>query len=233
MTYAQINYNQIQGINGRYTIHAIGCFITAFSNLLLRKGITVSPEALNVWLISHNDYVDVDDGVRDDVNWDTITKYAPNFVVSATGTGKPTNNDSIVKFIYNSFQTGKPTTHFCLVNDVKAGTIVDSYDGKIKSWNEYPGGPVAWASYSIKKPTGEKKVATPAFIKQAYQAVLHRAADAGGLKHYQEAPYNDPEFILNDLMNSAERKKIETAKPAPATDPDGAKWRNLKTLLAS
>lgn len=154
MAYAQTNYPQIQGIYApgkrMYTIAEIGCFITSFCNLLGRKGRPVDPLTLNNYFRDRGIYVDVDDGIRDDVGWDTITKYDPNLVVTNTGSGVPPHSDAIVKFSYTSSRTGNFTTHFCLVNDRNAGTILDSWDGAVKSWNGY-GGPKAWATYEYKQ----------------------------------------------------------------------------------
>ena len=151
MAYAQRNYGQIQGINGRYTIAQIGCFITAFCNLLERYGRGVDPATLNSVFVNRGIYIDVDDGIRDDVGWGSISAFDGNVVVTGTGAGAPPSNDAIVKFNYRSPNTGQFTTHFCLVLDRNAGTIIDSWDGQVKSWNVY-GGPVAYATYANTKP---------------------------------------------------------------------------------
>lgn len=147
--YAQTNYPQKQGIAPqRYTIAQIGCFITSFANIMERFGVKVSPLGINTLLVSKGLYIDVDDGVRDDVGWTTIISlYPKNIRLEAIGNGKPTSNNSIVKFSYKSPVTRKFTTHFCLVADAKAGTIIDSWDGKVKSWTVY-GSPVSYATYS-------------------------------------------------------------------------------------
>lgn len=142
--YAQTNYPVPQGIPPtRYTIAEVGCFITSFCNILERFGTPIDPPALNNFLRDNGIYIDVDDGVRDDVAWNTITRYDPSVTVAKVGNGRPDSNNSIVKFVYNS---GK-STHFCLVNNINDGTIIDSWDGKVKSWNAY-GGPVAYAVYN-------------------------------------------------------------------------------------
>lgn len=152
MAYAQTNYSQLQGktVNGvhpRYSIHDIGCFITAFCNLEERFGKAIAPDQLDNELAAKNLYIDVDDGVYDDVGWSTICAYDPSIAISSTGSGAPSSNDSIVKFVYKSPNTGNFTTHFCLVADVNSGQIIDSWDGKVKSWDVY-GGPQAFASYA-------------------------------------------------------------------------------------
>lgn len=152
MAYAQTSYPQKQGIAPqRYTIAQIGCFITSFANLMQRYGVTKSPLNINNELVAKNLYIDVDDGVRDDVGWTTIVALYPSTVrLEATANGVPKSNDSIVKFNYKSAITGSFTTHFCLVKDAKAGTIIDSWDGKVKHWSVY-GGPVSYATYSKKQ----------------------------------------------------------------------------------
>lgn len=161
MAYAQTNYSQLQGktVNGvrpKYTIHDIGCFITAFCNLEERFGRAISPAQLDNELASKNLYMDVDDGVYDDVGWSTICAYDPSISIVATGNGAPSSNNSIVKFAYTSGRTGQFTTHFSLVADAARGLIIDSWDGKIKSWNGY-GGPKAYATY---KKAGAQPVVT-------------------------------------------------------------------------
>lgn len=163
--FAQSNYNDPQGIPPtRYRIHDIGCFITSFCNLESRFGGSIDPPGMNAFLRDRGLYIDVDDGVRDDVSWDTITQFDPNTVVTGIGGGTPPHNNSIVKFIYN----GGNSTHFCLVNDINDGTIIDSWDGQIKSWNVY-GGVKAWASYNNNVQGGDMPtIPTKQQVAEAY-----------------------------------------------------------------
>lgn len=149
--YAQKNYLEIQGINGKYRVSQIGCFLTSFCNLLERFGKGVSPLQLNAFMRDNGHYIDVDDGIRDDLRWDSITKYNANVKISRTGTGIPPSNNCIVKFSGLESRFG---THFCLVADASKGTIVDSWDGQVKHWSTY-GGPKSWAEYvdASPKPT--------------------------------------------------------------------------------
>ena len=156
MAYAQTNYSQLQGktVNGvrpRYSIHDIGCFITAFCNLLQRFGTNIAPDQMDNQLAAKNLYIDVDDGVYDDVGWSTITAYDPRVSIVTTGNGAPSSDNSIVKFVYYSSRLGTNTTHFSLVHSAAQGLIIDSWDGQIKSWNVY-GGPKAYATYTITTP---------------------------------------------------------------------------------
>lgn len=151
MAYAQKNYNELQGMvnpaNGKvpkYSIRSIGCFLTSFSNLLERFGKGADPLTLNRVFRERGIFIDVDDGIRDDLGWQSITGYNPHIVCNQTGTGKPPHNNAIVKF---NTKTNNFGTHFCLVADVAKGLIIDSWDGQVKSWNTY-GGPVSWAAYA-------------------------------------------------------------------------------------
>lgn len=163
MPFAQTNYQQKLG-NGPYTIAQVGCFLTAFSNLLERFGEPVDPPSLNVYFIQHNQFLLAPEdgaGVRDDLNWGTISGYDGNIHVTSSGNGAPSSNDAIVKFIYKSIHTGALTTHFCLVVDAAKGLILDSWDGKVKSWNVY-GGPVAYAVYARTAPVQVAPAPAPA-----------------------------------------------------------------------
>lgn len=149
MSYAQRDYKNItMGYpNPKYNVAQIGCFLTAFSNLLEAFGEGEEPPHLNHLFVTTKSYLDIDDGIFDDLGWGSISAIKPHVVVSRTGTGAPSHNNSIVKF------TGIGTfgTHFSKVADVRQGTIVDSIDGVIKSWNVY-GGPKAFAEYVNNKP---------------------------------------------------------------------------------
>lgn len=143
--YGQKNYNDIMG--GQYTIAEIGCFLTAFSNLLQKFGTNIDPPALNKVFKQRNIYLEIGDGVPDGLAWSSVTAYDGSVHVSRQGgAGWPDTNNAIVKFAFTSRQTGQPTTHFCLVADPKAHTIIDSWDGVIRSPGYY-GEPVGWAEY--------------------------------------------------------------------------------------
>jgi hypothetical protein len=147
MAYGQINYQEKVG-NGPYTIAQIGCFLTAFCNLAARFSITIDPPTLNNLFIQYNDYLaDPEDGagVKDDLSWHSITSAESGIVVTGEGgAGWPNTNNAIVKFEYP--ENGSTMTHFCLVADHNAQTIVDSWDGVTKTTGKY-GQPVAWATY--------------------------------------------------------------------------------------
>jgi hypothetical protein len=167
MSYAQTHYNEILGapqvVNGRtynpiYTIAEIGCFVTAFSNLLERFGEGVAPDSLNNYFRDHGDYLDIGDPGLDGVGWGTISAYDGNIhSVAVVDHGKnqtagwPSTDNAIVKFYYQSHRTGEWTTHFCLVADAAAHTIVDSWDGIVKGVGWY-GEPVAYAIYQKNTP---------------------------------------------------------------------------------
>lgn len=174
--FAQQNYPEIQGmvnpLTGAppiYKISQIGCFITSFANLLTKKGSTADPGAINAFLRDRGLYIDIDDGRYDDVSWDTITKIDPSVTVSGMGTDTPPNNNSIVKFIYNN----GASTHFCLVNNIANGTIIDSWDSQVKSWDVY-GGVKAWASYNISVNGGDSMNLSEDAFYQIFRGMLGR-----------------------------------------------------------
>lgn len=169
MAYGQINYQERLGTGPlAVTIADAGCFLTAFSNLLARFGEPVDPPTLNNYFIQHGNYIREGDGTIDLLAWGSVSAYDGQVaVVGVGGAGWPDSNDAIVKFIYKSPRTGAQVTHFCLVQDAGAHTIVDSWDGNVKV-TPY-GMPVAWAKYErhqaqvvVPPPPAE----TPAFTVQ-------------------------------------------------------------------
>lgn len=159
MPYAQQQYPQTQGINGKYRIAQIGCLITAFCNELEWHGVKVDPATLNAWFAAHGTFIDVDDGVRDDLSWSSITAYNPNLTVASVGAGAPAGNGGIVKFAYISPRTGHKTTHFSVW--LGGNMILDSWDGKTKNINTTSyGNPVAHATYTFKQSEVVKPVST-------------------------------------------------------------------------
>lgn len=153
--YGQKNYADIQGINGRHRIADIGCFLTAFCNLEQRFGKDIDPPSLNRLFIQRGVYIDVDDGVRDDLGWQSITAYDGQTVTGQinnnAGGSWPQTNNAIVKFSYKSPKTGAPSTHLVLVADWQKRLIVDSWDGVVRLPGYY-GDPVAWAAYTHPEP---------------------------------------------------------------------------------
>lgn len=154
--YAQRNYLETQGINGKYGIYEIGCLLTAHSNLLKRAGVEVNPLQLNAFYVANNKYIDIDDGIRDDLDYNTVSSYNADVVFLGRQLGVPQNNDAIVKFRYKG-RSGF-NTHFALLHDFEKGLIVDSYDGQIKHWSVY-GGAVEFGIFRIVKPVPTPHVA--------------------------------------------------------------------------
>lgn len=146
MAYGQINYPQNLGTGPSVdTIADVGCLLTAFCNLFERFGETIDPPSLNNYFIAHGSYL-ADGPNRDNLGWGSASAYDGSIVATQIGGANwPPNNDAIVKFVYKSARTGQEVTHFCLVVDHDAGTILDSWDGHIKQ-TPY-GNPVAWATY--------------------------------------------------------------------------------------
>lgn len=50
-------------------------------------------------------------------------------------------------------------------------------------------------------------MASSNFINEVFQGFLGRPADPDALSHYGSGEYSDPEFVVNDVFNSTERKK--------------------------
>lgn len=162
MPYGQKFYLQPQGIPPtRYRLDQVGCFVTSFCNLLERLGRgAFDPATLNAIFRDNGIYIDVDDGVRDDLGWSSISQIDGNIVVTSTGGGWPPTNEAIVKFHYTSPRTGVEQDHLCLVADTNAHTIIDSYDGQVRNPGYY-GEPVAYATYGVQQPTPIVPIAPP------------------------------------------------------------------------
>lgn len=214
MAYAQKNYNEIQGINGKYRINQIGCFLTAFCNLLERFGRGVDPLTLNREFRNRGAYVDIDDGIRDDLGWGSIAVYDPKIVVrrSANNGSVPSNN-CIVRIKANN----RFGTHFCLVHHIDGSGIyiVDSWDGGIKNVNAY--GPVTgWAEYADVRPQPVQPIAPPppapspppvdpniiTVVVQAGWGISH-VAKAAGYPNFGEGPVWDRIAQANGHANSS------------------------------
>lgn len=239
MSYAQTNYSQKLGTGpDASTIHDAGCFLDSFCNLLDQWGIPVDPPTLNQFFIDHNDYVKEADGTADLLSWGSITAYNPYIRVIASGNGAPSSNNSIVKFVYDG---GK--THFCLVVDHTNGTIIDSWDGKQKSWNTY-GGPVQFATYTNATPapatTAKAPVVTGQVNDKSYVIVKsiqgfntsngaanHIATDAHGVVAAGSyAIFNQAKGMINATATPGQpgawiNPADNVADPAPAPAPAG------------
>ena len=178
MAYGQKNFQQEQG-NGPYTIAEVGCFLTAFCNLLELYGSNINPPTLNSWFKTHGVYLKDPDGTFEDLAWTSVTKYDGAIRMVHHGVGPmPPSVPAIVKFIYRSAHTGKEITHFCLANKISGGQlyIVDSYDGIEKAPAVYHaayGTPVEYATYT------DVHAPAPAPAKPAPKA----PAPAGAITH--------------------------------------------------
>lgn len=147
--YAQQSYQDKLGIikgNENGTIAQYGCFLTAFCNLMRRFGKEIDPPSLNRLFADRDIYLVDTDGVRDDLGWASIVAYDGSVHVVTTGNaGWPNSSNAIVKFHYLNSHTNTWMDHFCLIADIGARTIVDSWDGVVKQ-SPY-GNPVAYAIY--------------------------------------------------------------------------------------
>lgn len=153
MPYAQKNYPQKLG-NGSFTIAEAGCLLTAICNGLERlDGKAPDPPTLNQFYLEHGLYIRDSDGANEDLAWSSITQYDPTIVVTQVGTGAlPPSANAIVKFHYNSVQTGTPIDHYCWVDHIDGGEvyIIDSWDGLVKGPSGYVGvyhQPIAWGTF--------------------------------------------------------------------------------------
>jgi len=153
--YAQINYKQFVG-NSHLGIDEIGCFLAADCYLLDKIHVEIDPPTLNSFYESHSLYTyDLTDKANDDITWSTVTKYCPQLVVSQIGgAGFPNSDLAQVEFRYKS-HTGLIVTHFCAVHSAADHSIIDSYDGQIKTPAQYEsvyGQPIAWATFVYHTP---------------------------------------------------------------------------------
>lgn len=236
--YAQKDYNEIQGIKGKYTIRQIGCFLTSFCNLAKRMGAEdYSPVQLNAIFRDRGIYIDVDDGIRDDLGWQSITAAIPSLVLSQTGTDPKAipHNNTIVKFRY----TGSAgfNTHFCIVDYVAANGdvyIIDSFDGAKKNGTARYGKPLAWAAYALNKPQPVVVIPPAAYdgnhvTIQPGWGLSHAAREAGYPDWKEEARWaaiaqlngNANWKAYNDGLRPGDRIKVGkppvTTAPAPVT----------------
>jgi hypothetical protein len=187
MSYAQKDYNEIQGINGKYRINQIGCLLTSFCNLLGDLGKGVDPLSLNASFRDAGVYIDVDDGVRDDLAWNSITKLDAAITVGAIGKGNPPTKNVIVK------QNLRPgVVHFSKVDHVDGSGvyIIDSYDGAVKNANVY-GAILEWASYNYYQVASQPQpVAPPPPPPEPAQDpnfLYIKALDGYGISHLAKA----------------------------------------------
>lgn len=165
--YGQVNYPQIQGIDGIHPIAETGSFLVAKCNLLKKLGHSISPPELNDFFADNGTFVRLNDSVRDDLYWDAICTFDPSLKITGMDTGWPTTDNAIVKFHSQSVQQphviedGLPVpnviNHFCVVADHKKKLIIDSYDGEIKEAGPY-GTPISHAVYARTKGEPPRKI---------------------------------------------------------------------------
>lgn len=223
--YGQKNYTDKQGVPPqKYTIAQVGCFLTSFCNLLKKFGRDVDPASLNRLFVERGIWMDVDDGVRDDLAWSSITAYDGSISVSGLGAGGewPNTNNAIVKFHFVSKRTGHPTDHFCLVADENAHTIIDSWDGVVKSaYDAGYGVPIAWASYNNTIPQAVAPIVPPTVPSSAIYTV-----QKGDSLSAIAAKNNTTYQILAEMNGIQDASKIEVGQqlrlPVNTTAPSGA-----------
>lgn len=214
MSYGQINYPQNLGTGPSVdTIADVGCFLTAFCNLLERFGEPVDPPSLNNYFISHGTYLP-DGPNRDNLGWGSVSAYNGNVVSTGVGgAGWPQTNDAIVKFIYKSQRSGAQVTHFCLVVDWTQRIILDSYDGKVKV-SPY-GNPVAWSSY---RENQSQVVAPPVPVDAAsfhYEAIAPHTYELKIATHLWDLNQRSwPALVNNPAGDGPQGKQFTTTRLA-------------------
>lgn len=141
--YAQKDYPQPLG-KSVDTIAESGAFLTALSNLLGRFDHDIDPKDLNNFFkIKGMDAAQLTLGA--------VTVYDPTIGINSVGAGVPEFSDSIVKLKYVSKLTQQEVSTYCLVDNIEQGTIIDSFDGLVKSWDVY-GGPSSFVTFAKYKP---------------------------------------------------------------------------------
>ncbi len=167
--YKQTDYKQIQGIEGKHPISEIGSMLIAQCNLIksLKLGYEVNPAELNNYFIDKGIYRASNEGFRDRLAWNSLTKYDSTIKVETIAHDWPQTNYAVVKFRCQSSEVPyitidgeqKPNiiNHFCAVSDFTQKLIIDSYDGLEKEAGPY-GTPVSYAAYSAPETRAEKKI---------------------------------------------------------------------------
>jgi hypothetical protein len=140
MTYAQKDYSEKLG-NSEYTIAQAGSLLTAMSNLLVKFDAQMSPLDLDKML----QIADID--AARGLSWSFVSYFLPIIGVESTGHGSPDSDASIVELEYKNPVTDETIVAYCAVDSAADGTIIDSFDGVVKSWDVY-GGPVSFASFA-------------------------------------------------------------------------------------
>lgn len=214
MAYGQINYQQRLGTGPTVdTIADVGCFLTAFCNLLERFGEAIDPPTLNNFFIQHGTFL-ADGADHDNLGWGSVSAYDGNIIANQVGgAGWPQTNDAIVKFIYKSSRTGAQVTHFCLVSDWTQRVIIDSWDGQTKV-SPY-GNPVAWATYEKHTPqviASPPPAADPAFTIENIAAVTKQLRIDTSLWNLNQRSW--PAMANNPVANKAAGFQFQTSQIA-------------------
>lgn len=192
MSYGQKTLNDLLG-NSSVRISAGGCFLVAFANLLERFSEAVDPLTLNQLFLQRGAYfpnpTDIDPITKQGrlgwLGYTSITKYDNSIVITDKGVGRPKSNNSIVKFTWGGPQ-GNAYTHFCLVADAAKGLIVDSWDGLVKSWDQY-GGPDEYATYADMTPHAVAQPVVPIPTSRGYNGNEITVLAGDGLSVLAEA----------------------------------------------
>jgi hypothetical protein len=218
--FAQKNFLQIIGRNNpdgrsdhqpRYRIDETGCLLVSDTNLAQRFGKSVDPLWLNAFFREHLVYIDVDDGILDDLSWWSISQAYPDIVVSRAVMGKtvadrsvgwPKNKDSIIRVYYQSISRpwldaaktkANMITHFVLCVDPGQKLILDAWDGQIKK-NPY-GEPTGFAEYELRQAANVIPYSPPVTSVSTLRK-LHLPASVPRWRVY---PLNKPPVVGNEV----------------------------------
>lgn len=209
MAYGQKSYNEkIGGGNGGkpavYSIRQVGCFLTMFCNLLERQGRGVDPLTLNRIFIDRGIFIDIDDGVRDDLGWQSITAYDGQIVVKSVGTGRPPESPLVgLKLKLRGAVGGY---HFVLFDHFVGDEIyiLDSWDGQVKSIHAY-GELVQWCQFGDNTP----QAVTPyvaQVIPQSTGETLHLPAVPSWRVYSTATPWTPGKMIGKEIATLAPAK---------------------------
>jgi len=216
MAYGQINYPQSMGTGSSVdTIADVGCFLTSFCNLLERFGDPIDPPTLNNYFTQHGNYmIDPVTKNKDNLGWGSISAFNGNVVSTGVGgAGWPPSNDAIVKFVYKSKRSGNTITHFCLVVDRNAGTILDSWDGQVKA-TPY-GQPVAWSTYVEHQPQPVAPPPSPSAASFTIETTPHKRVEITKNTFLWDLNQRSWPGMVNNPANSADNGTIiETSRIA-------------------
>lgn len=141
MPHAQKEFTDlIKNLMESEDLQKTGPVLVAIANLVEAFGYEGTPEAIVELLQSRG--LEASSGML----WSYVSLLVPNVGIESTGTGAPLSDFSIVELRYTNPATNQELTTYAAVVNANEGTIIDSFDGIVKSWDVY-GGPVGFVSF--------------------------------------------------------------------------------------